>query len=84
MPDPAELDAIRAAARAHARQIDAVRFATVQQLAERWVISEDAVRAIPREQLPYLQFGRSRMRRYDPRDVERYEEAQKLGPEGDA
>lgn len=72
-----DLDAIRASAREHTRQLAAVNFATVQILAARWGVDEDTVRAIPASALPYLAFGKSNRRRYDPRDVERYEAKQK-------
>lgn len=61
----------------HERQLEAATFLTVHELAARWGISEDAVRAIPAKALPYLPFGKSNRRRYDPRDVEAYEEAEK-------
>lgn len=79
MPTLADL---RAQAQQHARQIDAVRYLTVQELAVRWHTTDDAVRAIPREQLPYIAFGKSKMRRYDPRDVEAFEDTQKRGGKG--
>lgn len=43
-------------------------------LAARWDVDPDTVTALPREQLPYLEFGKSKARRYDPRDVEAYEQ----------
>lgn len=71
------IDEIRAHARDHAKQLEAVRYLTVQDLAARWGVDDDTVRAVPAKALPYLSFGRSRMRRYDPRDVERFEQAEK-------
>lgn len=73
MPDRKTLEELRAEARAHARQLEAVHWHTVQDLAVRWGIGEDAVRAIPADRLPYLRFGKSRMRRYSPDDVETFE-----------
>jgi len=75
----ANLAELRAQARDHARQIDALRYASVQDLAARWDVDDELVREIPRAQLPYLALGRSGMRRYDPRDVETYEEKAKRG-----
>lgn len=71
---------IRAQAREHAKQLEAVRFLTVQDLEARWGVGDDVVRAIPRAQLPYLLFGKNGMRRYDPRDVERFEVQQREAP----
>lgn len=71
---------LRAQAQAHARQIEAVTWLTVNDLAVRWGVCASTVRKIPRSALPYLALGTSRVRRYDPRDVEAYEAAQK-GPE---
>jgi hypothetical protein len=65
---------IRAEAMQHARQIEAVKFLTVQDLALRWRVDDETVRKIDRASLPYLEFGKSKMRRYDPREVERYEQ----------
>lgn len=70
----ASLAEIRDAAREHGRQLDALRFATVQQLAARWAVDEDVVREVPREALPYITLGKSRIRRYNPRHVEAFEQ----------
>lgn len=75
----ATIEEIRERAAAHARHLDAVTFTTVQDLAGRWGVAETTVLAVPRAQLPFLTFGKSRMRRYDPRDVEAFEEAMKRG-----
>ena len=75
---------IRAQAREHAKQLEAVRFLTVQDLEARWGVGDDVVRAIPRAELPYLVFGKNGMRRFDPRDVERYEDLQKVEREAQA
>ena len=61
-----------------------VTWLSVQDLAARWNVDEETVRLIPRERLPYLAFGtrmdgRYLRRRFHPRDVEQYEEQQKLG-----
>lgn len=76
---PNTLDQIRAEARAHAKQLEAVRFVQVRDLAERWGMDVTTVRAIPRAHLPYLEYGKSNRRRYDPRDVEEYERRAKAG-----
>jgi hypothetical protein len=50
---------------------------TVRELAERWKLGETTVRDIPRDELPYMSFGRGlvhRRRRYRRADVERYEQ----------
>lgn len=54
----------------------------VKYLAERWGISRALVRGIPRERLPYLAFGQSDVRRYDPADIEAYEAREKQGRPG--
>lgn len=77
MPSVAEM---RAGAADHARQLDSVRWLGVKDLVLRWGIAKATVRAIPRDRLPYLLFGESNVRRYDPRDVEAYEDAEKRGP----
>ncbi len=74
------IEDLRAHAREHARQIEAVLWLSVQDLAVRWSVSPGTVRKIPRAQLPYLMLGASSVRRYDPRDVESYEST-KTGPE---
>lgn len=70
---------IRAQAKEHAKQIDAVRWAGVPELSDRWGVGAKIIRAIPREKLPYLTLGKSDVRRYDPSDVEAYEQAEKRG-----
>lgn len=75
----ANLSDLRAAAREHAKQLEAVRFLTVQDLAARYGVDDETVRGILRDRLPYLPFGKSGMRRYDPRDVEVYEDRAKRG-----
>jgi hypothetical protein len=73
----ASLQPIRERARAHQADLDlAVSYFTVQKLAARWDIAESTVRDIPREQLPYKEFGRGiklKRRRYHPDDVLAYE-----------
>jgi hypothetical protein len=64
---------------AHARQLDAVNWVSAAQLGKRWSVSARTVREIPRGDLPYLTLGGSHVRRYDPRDVEAYEEREKRG-----
>lgn len=66
---------MRAEAEKHARQLEAVLWLTVRDLATRWGVSLVTVRAIPQEALPYLTLGGSKVRRYHPDDVARYEHA---------
>lgn len=73
------LDQLRASAREHAKQLDAVSWVSVNDLAARWGVSPGTVRKIPRALLPYLTLGESQVRRYDPRDIESYEEKCKRG-----
>jgi hypothetical protein len=71
-----ELAAIRADAEQHQRELDAGRWLTTGQLAERWAVSDTTVRDIPRDELPWLPFGRGLKqprRRYNPADVAAYE-----------
>jgi hypothetical protein len=73
------LEQLRERAREHERQLKAVRWASVRDLAARWGVSPGTVRLIPREQLPYLTLGKSAVRRYSPDDVERFENENKQG-----
>ena len=68
---------LRLEAAQHAKQIEAVLWLSVQDLVTRWGVSSPTVRKIPRETLPYLTLGESAVRRYDPRDVEAYEQRAK-------
>lgn len=70
---------LRAQAAEHARQLEAVLWLTVGDLAVRWKVSPATVRKIDRARLPYLTLGQSGVRRYDPRDVESYEAESKRG-----
>ncbi len=70
---------LREEAQGHARQLEAITWPGVPELHRRWRISPALVRAIPRDKLPYLTFGKSDVRRYDPRDVEAYEQTEKRG-----
>jgi hypothetical protein len=70
---------MRAEAREHARQIEAVTWLSVHELAQRWRVSPNTVRKIPRSALPYLMLGETRVRRFDPRDVEAFEQRAKTG-----
>lgn len=72
---------LRRQAREHAHQLAAVRYLTVQDLAARWGVSEDVVRDLERKKLPYITLGQSRLRRYDPRDVEAFEQREKTAEE---
>jgi hypothetical protein len=71
---------IRARARAHARQIEAVLWMTAQDLAVRWGVSVGFVRKIDPKQLPYMTLGSSRVRRYHPDDVAAFEAARNAPP----
>lgn len=73
------IDELRARQREHARQLESVFFVKSHELSARWGVDIDEVLAIPREQLPYLEYGKSKSRRYDPRDVEAYEQTAKTG-----
>lgn len=79
---PPTVAQLRADASEHARQIEAVLWISAQDLAKRWGVSPVTVRAISREKLPYLQLGGTRVRRYDPRDVEAFEDREKRGGGG--
>lgn len=83
MPD--ELESIRRAAAEHQREIDVVRtWLKPAQLATRWNVSVSTVKAIPASELPFKEFGRGlklKRRRYDPADVDAYEQ-RKEGREG--
>lgn len=70
---------LREAAKAHSKQLDAVLWLSVSDLAIRWQVSPKTVRKISRDALPYLELGKSTVRRYDPRDVESYEANAKRG-----
>lgn len=63
----------------HERQLQARGWPGVPQLAARWHISRALVRAIPRDRLPYISFGQSDVRRYDPADVDAFEVREKQG-----
>ena len=71
------LDEIRARAHEHAKQIESVHWLGVKELATHWGVSAATVRKIPRAQLPYLLFGESAIRRYEPRDIEQFETTMK-------
>lgn len=72
------IETLRARAREHAKQLDAVLWAKSSDLVARWGIEAEEIQKIPRTELPYLEFGASNARRYDPRDVEQYEQTHKL------
>ncbi len=73
------IEELRARKAEHAKQLEAVLYVKVSDLAARWNLDPEGVTKIPREELPYLEFGESDSRRYDPRDVEAYEERKKKG-----
>lgn len=70
---------LRELAKAHSRQLEAVLWLSVGDLAVRWSVSPATVRKVSRQALPYLLLGESNVRRYDPRDVESYENNAKRG-----
>lgn len=74
-----DLTALRAQAKEHAKQIEAVLWLSAAELAVRWGVSDTMVRRIARTELPYLTLGGSTTRRYHPDDVERYESTMKHG-----
>lgn len=76
------IDELRARAAEHARQLNAVHYAKASDLVARWGVDDEQIAAIPRGELPYIEFGASRSRRYDPRDVEAFEERRKEGRGG--
>jgi hypothetical protein len=61
----------------HERELEVgLTYLTIQDLAARWQVSRATVRAIPRDELPYIEFGQGALlkrRRYDPRAVAEYE-----------
>ncbi|HEY4307722.1 MAG TPA: hypothetical protein VGM82_24820 [Gemmatimonadaceae bacterium] len=72
-------DDVRAAALSHGQQIESKGWLGVPALAARWNVSRKSVRNIPREQLPYITFGGTSVRRYKPADVEHFESTAKWG-----
>lgn len=75
----ATIDELRARQADHSRQLAAVLFVKTSDLVVRWGVDIDTVVEIPRDELPFIEYGKSRARRYDPRDVEAYEERKKKG-----
>jgi hypothetical protein len=76
MNRPKTLDELRAEAATDNETFAARRWFTVAQLAARWNVSNPTVREIPRDELPYKEFGQGvklRRRRYRPADVEAFE-----------
>lgn len=70
---------MRAEAAKQSRQLEAVLWLTVADLAARWGVSTGTVRKIPRTELPYLTLGASHVRRYNPDDVQGFEAKAKRG-----
>ncbi len=64
---------------AHERELEAMTvFLTTRDLAERWRVSEETIRSIPFDRLPYVGVGRGTKRihrRYDPRVVRAFEQS---------
>lgn len=81
MPAPSSPEKVPASmtVEQHERQLQASGWPGVAVLARKWGVSRKTVRDIPRDQLPYISFGQSDVRRYDPDDVERFEAKAKKG-----
>lgn len=78
---PSRLTTIRERAIEHEREIESARWFTPQRLADRWSVSASTVYEIPRDQLPYKEFGagkKLKRRRYHPDDVAAFEAAGRL------
>lgn len=73
------IDELRARQAEHAKQLESVFFVKTSALVARWDVDVETVLAIPRARLPYIEYGASESRRYDPRDVEAYEASAKSG-----
>jgi hypothetical protein len=73
------VEQLRERAKEHSRQLEAVLWVKVVDLVARWGVDAESITSIPRERLPYIEFGNSKQRRYDPRDVEEYERLEKKG-----
>ena len=73
MIEPTKFDSVEA----HQQDIEVRAFyLTVREVAERWRVSENTVRDIPFDELPYFQVGRGKRkihRRYRPSDLEEFE-----------
>lgn len=71
------LQPYRDRARLHQQEIDLkLVYLTVSDLAKRWHLAPSTVRDIPREDLPFKEFGKGtklKRRRYHPDDVIAYE-----------
>lgn len=65
--------------KAHEAQIAAQRWLSVADLAQRWGVSRPMVRKVSRGELPYITLGSSEIRRYDPADVQAFEQGAKRG-----
>lgn len=78
---PTRMATIRSRAREHQQEMESLRWFTPERLAARWDLSETTVREIPREQLPYKEFGsgaQKKRRRYHPDDVAAFEASGRL------
>ena len=77
MPD--DLATIRARAAAHERELEAKRsYLSTKEVAARLACSESTVRAIPFDDLPFLELGQGakhKTRRFHPEAVAAYEAA---------
>ncbi len=78
MKPPTRIETIRARARAHEEDLEALRWLRPQQLADRWGLAVTTIYSIPRDELPYKQMGKGKKfprRRYHPDAVAAYEAA---------
>jgi hypothetical protein len=71
----ARLQRIRERQAAHNERIEAEQWFTSSQLAARWNVGQTTVLMLPRERLPYTQFGLGKRprRRYSPAAVAAFE-----------
>ena len=75
-PPAITLDEIRARAAQHDLELSRYELLTVKDLCQRWRLSGTSVRAIPIDELPFLDLGKGlvkAVRRYRLDDVEAYE-----------
>jgi hypothetical protein len=77
------LQEFRDRARVHQDDLDLrIKYFTPQKLAERWELAVSTVRDIPRDLLPYKEFGsgpKLKRRRYHPDDVLAFEALDRFG-----
>jgi hypothetical protein len=69
------IEQIRERAAAHERELSERRYFSVKEVAAIIAMSETFVRDIPRDELPFIEFGHGhklKRRRFEPADVDRY------------